>query len=111
MSSPRNRRPLLSAAMSVVPEPKKRSSTRSPRRVTSWIASATSPVGLTVGCQVEILPPAPPHGVYRSIVPNIGAVAAMPAELDHVEMGRRSHPVDKNQLMFRPVKRSHASIG
>jgi hypothetical protein len=35
----------------------------------------------------------------------------MPAEFDHVEMGRRSYSVDKNQIMLGPVKRSHAGIG
>src|SRR5258706_3276579 len=61
--------------------------------------------------QGQILSPAAPHGVYRGIVPNVGAVAAMPTEFDHVEMGRRSHPVDKDQFMLGPVKRSHPSIG
>ncbi len=34
----------------------------------------------------------------------------MLAEFDHVEMRRRSHPVDKNQLMLGTIKRSHAGI-
>jgi hypothetical protein len=38
---------MRSAAMSVVPEPR---STGSLRRVTSWMTSATSAVGVTVGC-------------------------------------------------------------
>jgi hypothetical protein len=46
-------RPVRSVAISVVPEPRKRSSTRLPRRVTSWMASATMAVGLTVGCRAR----------------------------------------------------------
>ena len=53
MSTPRNLRPVRSAAINVVPEPRKMSSTSSPRRVTSWMASATSAVGLTVGCSAK----------------------------------------------------------
>jgi hypothetical protein len=43
------RRPTRSAAKMVVPEPQNVSSTMSPRRVQSLMASATSATGLTVG--------------------------------------------------------------
>ena len=89
----------------VVPEPRKRSSTRSPCRVTSWIASATSPIGLTVGCRARSSRRLPCMELTS------GAVAAVPAEFDHVEVGHRSDPVDKDQFMLGPVERSHAGIG
>src|SRR5262249_42320887 len=50
ISSVEARRPTRSAARRVVPDPPKRSSTMSPRRLQSLIASATSATGLTVGC-------------------------------------------------------------
>src|SRR5580698_9199489 len=43
-------RPVFSAAIRLVPDPPKGSSTRSPRREQSPMASGTSLVGLTVGC-------------------------------------------------------------
>ena len=46
----RAERPQVSAAIRVVPEPPNPSSTISPRRVQSRMASATIAVGLTVGC-------------------------------------------------------------
>src|SRR5262249_3380832 len=49
----RARRPDLWAAIRVVPEPPNGSSTRSPRRLQSLIASATSATGLTVGCKTS----------------------------------------------------------
>ena len=49
-SSPYARRPTRSAAISVVPDPQKVSSTISRRRVQSFIASATNATGLAVGC-------------------------------------------------------------
>ena len=57
--------------------------------------------------QGQILPPAAQHRVDRGIVPDVGAVAAMLAEFNHVEVRRRSDPVDKDQLMLGPIKRSH----
>src|SRR5438034_8740507 len=50
ISSMKARRPTRSAARRVVPDPPKRSSTMSPRRLQSLIAAATSATGLTVGC-------------------------------------------------------------
>ena len=50
--------------------------------------------------QGQILSPAAPHGVYRGIVPDIGPVAAVPAEFNHVEIGRRSYTVDEDQFML-----------
>src|SRR5262249_12621692 len=44
------------------------------------------PLRLDRRMQGKTLPPAPPHGVHRRIVPDIRAVAAMPAEFNHVEM-------------------------
>jgi hypothetical protein len=32
----------------------------------------------------------------------------MPTEFDHVEMGRRSHPVDEDQFVLGSVERSHS---
>src|SRR5258707_14975133 len=61
--------------------------------------------------QGQILSSAAPQGVYGGIVPDRGTVAAMPAELDHIEMGRRSNPVHKNQFMLGSVERSHSRIG
>jgi hypothetical protein len=46
-------RPDFCAAISVVPEPPNGSSTISPRRLQSLIASATRATGLTVGCSVS----------------------------------------------------------
>src|SRR5258706_10061394 len=68
------------------------------------------PRRLDRGVQGEILPSATAQGIYRGIVPDVGAVAAMPAELDHIEVGRRSDAVDKDQFMFGAVQRSHSSI-
>ena len=47
---PITRRPTRSAAIIVLPEPMNGSSTMSPRREQSRIASATRATGLTVGC-------------------------------------------------------------
>ena len=60
--------------------------------------------------QCQILAPAASQGIYRGIVPDIGTVAAVPAKLDHIEMGRGSDPVDKNQLMLGSIQRSHSCI-
>jgi len=60
-----------------------------------------------VKTQGQILPPAAQHRVDRGIVPDVGAVAAMLAEFNHVEVRRRSDPEDKDQLMLGPIKRSY----
>src|ERR1700730_17242373 len=61
--------------------------------------------------QGQILPSAAPQGIYGGIVPDIGAVAAVPAELDHIEMRCGSDPVHKDQFMLGSVQRSHSRIG
>ena len=53
--------------------------------------------------QGQILPSAAPHRVDRGIVPDIGAVAAMLAEFDHVAVRRCSDPVDKDQFEWTPA--------
>src|SRR5258705_13227134 len=53
------RRPVRSAAITVVPLPRKASSTMSPRAEQSRIASATIATGFTVGCNAKRLPSAP----------------------------------------------------
>src|SRR5215472_4010455 len=53
---PKQRRPVRSAAITVVPLPRKPSSTMSPRAEQSRIASATSATGFTVGCKADRLP-------------------------------------------------------
>ena len=68
------------------------SSTSSPRRVTSWMASATSAVGLTVGCSARSSRRLPAHRVHRGIVPDVGAVAAVAPELDRVEVRAPCRP-------------------
>src|SRR5712671_4252729 len=53
------RRPVRSAAITVVPLPRNASITMSPRAERSRIASATIATGLTVGCSASRLPSAP----------------------------------------------------
>ena len=88
ISSPSPRRPARSAAIKVVPEPANASSTMPPRFEQSLIASSTSATGLTVGCRPESRR-GPAKTVHAGIAPHIGAVAAMAAELDIVDMRRR----------------------
>jgi len=56
LSRPKQRRPLRGAATTVVPLPKKLSSTIAPRVVQSMIASATKATGFMVGCRASRLP-------------------------------------------------------
>ena len=53
----------IAAAISVEPEPPKRSSTMSPRAETSLIASAIIATGLTVGCKGEFVHAVATEGV------------------------------------------------
>ena len=110
MSRPRNRRPVRSAAISVVPEPRKMSSTSSPRRVTSWMRIGDQRRRLHRRVQRQVLAPAAGHRVHRGVVPDVGAVAAVPAELDGVEVRRLADPVDEDQLVLRAVERAHAGV-
>ena len=61
--------------------------------------------------QSQILSPAAPHGVHRSVIPNISPVATMLTEFNHVEVRDCPHAIDKDELMLGPVKRSHPRIG
>ena len=60
--------------------------------------------------QRQVLAPAAGHRVHRGVVPDVGAVAAVPAELDGVEVGRVPDPLDQDQLVLRAVERSHAGV-
>src|SRR5258708_6413844 len=60
--------------------------------------------------QCQILAPAATQGINRGIVPDIGTVAAVPAEFDHIEMGRASDPGNKDQFVLGSVQRSHSCI-
>lgn len=62
------------------------------------------------GMKGKILPPTAGHGVHRRIVPNIGSVAAMLAQLDCIGMGSVADLVDEDQLMLGTVERAHAGI-
>ena len=110
MSRPRNRRPVRSAAISVVPEPRKMSSTSSPRRVTSWMRVGDQRRRLHRRVQRQVLAPAAGHRVHRGVVPDVGAVAAVPAELDRVEVRRLADPVDEDELVLRAIERAHAGV-
>ena len=83
-------RPVFSAAISVVPEPPNGSSTSSPRFEQSRMASATSATGLTVGCIASSSSRPALEGVDPGIVPDVGAVAAVLAEPEVVDVRRRA---------------------
>ena len=49
--------------------------------------------------------------VDSGVGPEIGPVAAVPAEFDIVDMPARSRLEDEDQFVLRPVERSHAAVG
>src|SRR3954447_15415597 len=105
----RARRPHFSAAIKVVPEPAKQSSTTSPRLEQSRMASATSATGFTVGCMASSSV-RPAHRVHPGIVPHVGAVAAGVAEAKGVGVRRGAHLEDEDQLVLGAVERPHTAI-
>ena len=52
----------------------------------------------------EVLAAVAAQGVHRGVIPDIRAVPAMPTELHHIEMGRDSNAVDKDQFMLGTVQ-------
>ena len=66
--------------------------------------------GLDRRVQSQIFRPTANERVHRGVVPDIGAVAAMLSEVDHVEMRRRANAVDEDQFVLRTVERAHASV-
>jgi hypothetical protein len=91
MSSPRKRRPLGCHERRSGAQKKIKHKIATPRHIQDRIGD--KPRRLDRRMQGQIRPSAAPQGIYGGIVPDIGAVAAMPAKLDHIEMGRPSDPV------------------
>ena len=56
------------------------------RRVQSFIASATSATGLTVGCAESSSMPAGPEAIHAGVVPDVRARASVTAEFDIIEV-------------------------
>jgi hypothetical protein len=91
-----------SAAITLVPLPRKQSSTRSPRAERSRIASATIATGLTVGCRAKrfaLLGRAAERGGDAMMLPDIAAVAPEPAELHVVAVGSAAVPEHENEFV------------
>src|SRR6476661_7510543 len=99
----------LCAAMMVVPDPANASSTISPRREQSLMASITSAVGFTVGC-ISSSASRPERKVFTCIVPDVGSITTVLAELDHVEMRCGPGLVDKHELVLGAVERAHPPV-
>ena len=74
------------------------------------MASAIIATGLTVGCSASSSSSAGASSVHAAILPDIGAVAAVLAELEAVDVRRRAVLEGEDQLMPGAIEGAHAAI-
>src|SRR5277367_272727 len=91
-------RPVFSAAIRVVPDPPKGSSTRSPRREQSLIASATSLVGLTVGCIASSSVRLGPMLLMPGVIPDVASRTPRLPQSERIHV--RPGPFLENEHQF-----------
>src|SRR5258708_12911398 len=58
----------------------------------------------------QVIHPAGAHRIDTGVVPNVGAVAAMTAKLDIINVSARAIFENENQFMLPAVQRSHPSV-
>lgn len=102
-------RPTFSAAMTVVPEPRKGSRVRLPLDLQSRIASATSATGFTVGC-ISSASSRPRPSIHARIGPHVPAISAVPSLLHVVFVLSGADSKHANQFILASVKASLARI-
>src|SRR5262249_8241095 len=67
--------------------------------------------GLNRRMQAQILAAAALERIDGGIVPDVGAIASVLAQLHRVKMRHVTDPEHENQLMLRAIERSHSRIG